>query len=84
MEEDFYTAQEAALLFQPLAARPRGIIKAGVRIPRQGWRQSPAGTEGGKSRLDYGLPNLTSWPLSVVNIRCSAFKAGFDAGRFVL
>ena len=55
MEEDFYTAQEAALLFQPLAARPRGIIKAGVRIPRQGWRQSPAGTEGGSPgwTIDY-------------------------------
>jgi hypothetical protein len=39
---------------------------------------------GGKSRPDYGLPNLTSGPLSVVNIRCSAFKARFDEGRCVL
>ena len=46
--------------------------------------ESPAGTEGGKPRPDYGLPNLTSWPLSVVNIRCSGVKARFDAGRSVL
>ena len=26
------------------------------------------------SRPDYGPPNLTSRPLSVVNIRCSAFE----------
>src|SRR5215204_5250269 len=49
-----------------------------------GWCQGPAGTEGGKSRPDYGLPNLTSWALGVVNIRCGVFKARFDTDRFVL
>src|SRR5215211_1351412 len=44
----------------------------------------PGRDGGGKSRPDYGLPNLTSWPLRVVNIRCSVFKARFDAGRSVL
>jgi hypothetical protein len=62
----------------------KGIIKAEARKPRQGWRQSPAGTEGGKSQPDDGLPNLTSWALGVVNIRRSVFKARFDTDRFVL
>jgi len=44
-----------------------------------------SGRDGGrKSRPDNGPPNLTSWPLSDVNIRCSAFKTRFDASRCVL
>src|SRR5215216_4273902 len=42
---------------------------------RPGWSKCPVGTEGGKPRPDYGLPNLTPWRLSVVTIRCSAFTA---------
>ena len=38
----------------------------------------------GKPQPDYGLPNLTPRSLSVVNMRCSAFKASFHAGRFLL
>jgi hypothetical protein len=49
----------------------------------QGMRE-PGRDGGGKPRPDYGLPNLTSWPLRVVNIRCSGVKARFDAGRCVL
>src|ERR671914_2207268 len=52
----------------------RKYKEARARKPRQGWHQSPAGTGGRKSRPDNGLPNLTSRPLSIVNIRCSAFK----------
>jgi hypothetical protein len=46
------------------------------RSPKASARLAPkSGRDGGgKPRPDYGLPNLTSWPLSVVNIRCSAFK----------
>src|SRR5215217_9556845 len=29
----------------------------------------------GKPRPDYGLPNLTPWPLNVVNVHGSVFKA---------
>ena len=58
--------------------RPRSK-RMGVERAR-GFRE--AGRDGGgKPRPDYGLPNLTSWPLSVVNIRCSAFKTRFDASR---
>jgi hypothetical protein len=61
----------------------KGMIKAGARKPRPGWRHSPVGTGGRMSRPDNGLPNLTSCPLSIVIICCSAFKASFDAGRCV-
>ena len=46
------------------------------RSPKASARLAPeSGRDGGrKSRPDNGLPNLTSWPLSIVNIRCSAFK----------
>jgi hypothetical protein len=80
VEEDFYTAQEAALLFSASCRAARGIVKFTARKPRQGWRQSPVGTEGGKPRPDNGPPNLTVRPLSVVNIRCSIFK-GRDSMR---
>src|SRR5215217_6889413 len=50
---------------------------------RQGIQRGRPGRRG-KPRPDYGLPNLTSWLLSVVNIRCSAFKTRFDASRCVL
>jgi hypothetical protein len=49
----------------------------------KGFRE-PGRDGGGKPRPDYRLPNLTSWPLGVVNIRCSGVKARFDAGRCVL
>jgi hypothetical protein len=33
---------------------------------------------------DYRLLNLTFPPLSVVNVRCSVFKAALDASKYVL
>jgi hypothetical protein len=53
--------------------------RAGGGKPRLGWCESPAGTEGGKPRPDYVLPNLAPWPLNVVNLHCSVFKAHPDA-----
>src|SRR5215218_2104133 len=43
-----------------------------------------SGREGDKPRPDYCLPNLTPWRLSVVSVRCSAFKARFDKVRYLL
>ena len=70
-----------------LRASGRGKAKGRSPVPWEVWElrpKCPAGTEGGKPRPDYCLPNLTPWSLSVVSIRCSAFKARFDAGRFLL
>jgi hypothetical protein len=46
-------------------------------------RSTTSGTEG-EDPAGLWLPNLTSWPLGVVLIRCSVSKARFDAGRSVL
>jgi hypothetical protein len=65
----------------------QGQYKGRSPVPWEVWEfrpKCPAGTEGGKPRPDYCLPNLTPWSLSVVSIRCSTFKARFDAGRFLL
>jgi hypothetical protein len=39
------------------------------RIPRPGWCEEPGRDGGGMPRPDYGPPNLTFWPLNVVNDR---------------
>src|SRR5215217_5305581 len=68
--------------------RHRGGAKrrAGAPYPGRcgGSDQCPVGTGGGKPRPDYCLPNLTPWRLSVVSVRCSAFKARFDKVRYLL
>src|SRR5687768_4332102 len=46
----------------------KGIIEAGARKLRPGWCKGPVGTEGGKPRPDYELPNLTPRTLNVVNV----------------
>src|SRR3954453_2443193 len=57
--------------------------EAGTRKPGPvGAKVRPGGR--GKPRPDYRLPNLTSSPIGVVNIRCGPFKVRFDAGRSVL
>ena len=67
-------------------AKKRGQEHYKGRSSKASARLAPkSGRDGGrKPRPDNGLPNLTSRPLSVVNIRCSAIKARFDAGRFLL
>jgi hypothetical protein len=65
----------------------RDSIEAGAPYPGRCGSSGPSvrpGRRGGKPRPDYCLPNLTPWSLSVVSIRCSAFKARFDAGTFML
>jgi hypothetical protein len=67
------------------AANKRSIIKAGARErPAPVGAKARLGRRGGKPQPDYGLPNLTPWRLSVVSVRCSAFKTRFDADRFML
>src|SRR5919107_399901 len=65
---------------------PRTPVNKGIKrkgrspVPWEVWGlqpKCPVGTEGGKPRADYCLPNLTPWSLSVVSIRCSDFKARF-------
>ena len=51
---------------------PEGPGKVGARV-----------RPGRRGDVPTRISNLASLPLSVVNLRCSAFKARFDAGRCV-
>ena len=62
----------------------KGIRETGARKLRPGWCKGPVGTEGGKPRPDYGLPNLTPRTLNVVNVLGRVFKPYPDAGSHVL
>src|SRR5829696_7355803 len=66
----------ASLICGPMTETPN--IKAGTQnegYPGAVGAKNPVGTEGGMPRPDHGPPNLTSWPLNVVNERLSLFKA---------
>jgi hypothetical protein len=59
--------------------------RTGIPIKIPAWLVPRSGRDGGgKSQPDDGLPNLASWPVGIVNIRCSVFKGRFDTDKFVL
>jgi hypothetical protein len=78
-----YLAHRIPVWFR-CGAVPNGPRETGARKLRPGWCKGPVGTEGGKPRPDYGLPNLTPRTLNVVNVLGRVFKPYPDAGSHVL
>jgi hypothetical protein len=68
-----YLAHRIPVWFR-CGAVPNGPRETGARKLRPGWCKGPVGTEGGKPRPDYGLPNLTPRTLNVVNVLGRVFK----------
>src|SRR5687767_15915629 len=78
-----YLAHRIPVWFR-CGAVPNGPRETGARKLRPGWCKGPVGTEGGKPRPDYGLPNLTPRTLNVVNVLGRVFKPYPDAGSHAL